>query len=202
MRWNQARRAKVLQTALVFPKHNIRGDESLLLSEHRRDLAPQQQENIMTTPTNPSHGSPKTQTSNGPSTATEASDRIGDALDRGKSGLADSANTAGSDLAEDMRNLRSDVAKMQQTISKFASEVGAQTSRTASEVGSTVAGQVGAAANEVAKGGAEIAASATAQAKTFASELEDMARKNPLGTLAGTLLVGVVLGLITRGNRG
>jgi ElaB/YqjD/DUF883 family membrane-anchored ribosome-binding protein len=156
----------------------------------------------MTTPTNPSYGSPKTQTSNGPSTANEASESIVDALDRGKSGLAGSASAAGSDLAEDMRNLRSDVAKMQQTISKFASEVGAQTSRTASEVGSTVADQVGAAANEIAKGGAEIAASATAQAKTFASELEDMARKNPLGTLAGTLLVGVVIGLITRGNRG
>jgi hypothetical protein len=28
-----------------------------------------------------------------------------------------------------------------------------------------------------------------------------MARKNPLGTLAGTLLVGVVIGMMSRGSR-
>ena len=140
----------------------------------------------MTTPTNPSYGSPKTQTSNGPSTATEMSDSLVDALDRGKSGLTESANAAGSDLAEDMRNLRSDVAKMQQTISKFTSEVGAQTSRTASEVGSTVADQVSSAANDC-KGGAEIAAYATPKPKprpslkTWRERSARNARRHPLG---------------------
>jgi ElaB/YqjD/DUF883 family membrane-anchored ribosome-binding protein len=46
----------------------------------------------------------------------------------------------------------------------------------------------------------ELATSAKAQVKTFASELEAMARRNPLGTIAGALLVGVVIGMMSRGR--
>jgi hypothetical protein len=45
-----------------------------------------------------------------------------------------------------------------------------------------------------------MAASATQQFKTFTSELEDIARKNPLGALGGALIIGVVIGLIARGR--
>ena len=45
-----------------------------------------------------------------------------------------------------------------------------------------------------------MASSATEQLKTFGTELEDIARKNPLGALAGALAVGVVIGLIVRGR--
>jgi hypothetical protein len=44
-----------------------------------------------------------------------------------------------------------------------------------------------------------MASAASEQAKTFASELERMGRANPLGTIAGALLVGMVIGLIGRG---
>jgi hypothetical protein len=37
-------------------------------------------------------------------------------------------------------------------------------------------------------------------AKTLASELEGMARRNPLGTIAGALLVGVIIGMMSRGR--
>ena len=45
-----------------------------------------------------------------------------------------------------------------------------------------------------------MAESATQQVKTFASELEAMARRNPLGTLAGALVVGVVVGILAHGR--
>jgi hypothetical protein len=48
--------------------------------------------------------------------------------------------------------------------------------------------------------GSELATSAKEHAKTFASELEGMARRNPLGTIAGVLLVGVIIGMMTRGR--
>ena len=48
--------------------------------------------------------------------------------------------------------------------------------------------------------GSELAASAKEQAKTFAAELEGFARRQPLGALAGALLVGVVIGLMSRGR--
>jgi hypothetical protein len=62
----------------------------------------------------------------------------------------------------------------------------------------SVAGQVGDAASSANESGAQIASSATETAKTFASELERTARRNPLGALAGALAAGVLIGLITR----
>jgi hypothetical protein len=46
--------------------------------------------------------------------------------------------------------------------------------------------------------GTQIATAATEQAKTFASELENMGRRNPLGAMAGAVLVGVLIGLMGR----
>jgi ElaB/YqjD/DUF883 family membrane-anchored ribosome-binding protein len=134
--------------------------------------------------------------------ASEARESIGATFERGKSAVAEAANATGSEPAADMRSLRADAVKLQEALSKFTSEVGAQTARGVRDVGSTVADRIGSVASDVTRGGADVAASATAQAKTFASELEGMARKNPLGTLACTLLVGVVIGMMTRGSRG
>ena len=120
-------------------------------------------------------------------------DKVGDELDRGKSGIADSAQTAGDNLKEDLVRLRDDMSKMQETMSRFASEAGSQAYKTAQNVGSAVASHVG----EVAS---DVAASAKEQAKTFATELETMARRNPLGTIGATLLVGVVIGMMSRGR--
>ena len=64
----------------------------------------------------------------------------------------------------------------------------------------TVTSQVGDAASGAADKGADLAAVAKQQVKTFASELEAMARRNPLGTIAGTLVVGIVLGMMSRGR--
>jgi ElaB/YqjD/DUF883 family membrane-anchored ribosome-binding protein len=55
--------------------------------------------------------------------------------------------------------------------------------------------------SDVASKASDVASAASEQAKTFASELERMGRANPLGTIAGALLVGVVIGLIGRGGR-
>ena len=55
--------------------------------------------------------------------------------------------------------------------------------------------------SDVANKASDIASAASEQAKTFASELERMGRANPLGTIAGALLVGVIIGLLGRGGR-
>jgi ElaB/YqjD/DUF883 family membrane-anchored ribosome-binding protein len=68
------------------------------------------------------------------------------------------------------------------------------------DMGETVAAQARTAVSGVADKSSEFATSATAHAKTFASELEAMARRNPLGTIAGALLVGVVIGMMSRGR--
>ena len=110
------------------------------------------------------------------------------------------ADTARGSLAEDVSSLRADMTKMHDMLSKFVSEAGGQAARTARSVGQAVASQVGSTATGLASTGADLASSATDQLKTFASELEGIARKNPLGALAGALAVGIVIGLFMRGR--
>jgi ElaB/YqjD/DUF883 family membrane-anchored ribosome-binding protein len=59
----------------------------------------------------------------------------------------------------------------------------------AKDATSDISGQVSDAAN-----------AATKQVKTFASELENMGRSNPLGTIAVAVVVGVVIGMLGRGK--
>jgi len=121
------------------------------------------------------------------SAADSLRDNIGDAVDRAKTDLSQSAEAARQAFGDDLSRLKADIMQLQKTVAAFASEAGGTTASTVKDVGQAV----GAAASEAAT-------AATDQAKTFASELEGMARRNPLGTLAGTLLVGVVLGMMTR----
>lgn len=46
----------------------------------------------------------------------------------------------------------------------------------------------------------KMAETATQQMTTFASELEAMAKHNPLGTIAGAVVIGVLIGLLARGR--
>ena len=120
----------------------------------------------------------------------------------GYAGKQEGDATAARDrLTEDVSSLRADLAKMHDTLSKFVLEAGGQAARTARNVGQVVASQVGSTATGLASTGADIATSATEQLKTFATELEGIARKNPLGALAGALGVGIVIGLVVRGRR-
>jgi ElaB/YqjD/DUF883 family membrane-anchored ribosome-binding protein len=110
------------------------------------------------------------------------------------------SGTSHDNLAKDVSSLRQDMAKMQEILSRFTSEAGGQAARTVRNVGQTVAAQVGSTASGLASTGSDMAASATQQIKTFSNELEDIARKNPLGALAGALVIGIVIGLIARGR--
>ena len=73
-----------------------------------------------------------------------------------------------------------------------------EAAKTIRDIGETVAAQVGTTASGLADKGSELATSAREQVKTFASELEAMARRNPLGTIVGALLVGVLIGMMSR----
>ena len=93
-----------------------------------------------------------------------------------------------------------EASELQETVAKFAAEAGGEAASTARSVGQAVASEVGSAASGIAEAGAQMASTAKEQVKTFASELEAMARKNPLGTIAGTLVAGIVIGMMSRGR--
>jgi ElaB/YqjD/DUF883 family membrane-anchored ribosome-binding protein len=126
---------------------------------------------------------------------------VGDALDRGRSDLADSAIAARDSFAEDLLNLRADLARMQETVSRFASESSSKATRAAGDVEHAVASEVGSAASALAEAGSAMASSAQQRVKTVASEFEGLVRRNPLGTLAGSLLAGAIIGMMWRRRR-
>jgi ElaB/YqjD/DUF883 family membrane-anchored ribosome-binding protein len=99
-----------------------------------------------------------------------------------------------------LSELRQDMASLKNTISRFASQASDEAAKTVRGASETLASQVGSAASGVADMGSDLASSAKEHAKTFASELEGMARRNPLGTIVGALVVGVVIGLMARGR--
>ena len=105
-----------------------------------------------------------------------------------------------SDSSEAMGQLSRDVASLKDTFMRFASQLGDAGAKTVRNVSQTVASQVGNATSGMVDTGSDLASSAKEHAKTFASELESMARRNPLGTIAGALLVGVVIGMMSRGR--
>jgi ElaB/YqjD/DUF883 family membrane-anchored ribosome-binding protein len=93
------------------------------------------------------------------------------------------------------------VASLKETFALLASQAGGEAAKAFRNVGQTVASQAGSTASGVADAGSDLASSAKERAKTIVSELEGMARQNPLATIAGTLLLGVIIGLMTRGRR-
>jgi ElaB/YqjD/DUF883 family membrane-anchored ribosome-binding protein len=101
-------------------------------------------------------------------------------------------------LGEVIGQLSRDVAGLKDTFTRFASQLGDVGTKTVRNVSQTVASQIGSATSGMVDTGSDLASSAKEQAKTFASELEGMARRNPLGTIAGTLLVGVIIGMMWR----
>jgi ElaB/YqjD/DUF883 family membrane-anchored ribosome-binding protein len=75
------------------------------------------------------------------------------------------------------------------TVVKSAEEAARAAKDKASEISS-----------QVNTGMEAISDAASQQIKTFASELERMGKNNPLGMIAGAVIVGVVIGLLGRGR--
>jgi ElaB/YqjD/DUF883 family membrane-anchored ribosome-binding protein len=115
------------------------------------------------------------------------------------SGSPSSAPTGRDNLADDMSRLRADVASLRDTLARLVSQ-GGEAARTARQAGESLVSHVGAAASDMAEAGSSMAASAKDGAQSAVSELEATVRRNPLGALAGALLVGVILGMMTRGR--
>jgi ElaB/YqjD/DUF883 family membrane-anchored ribosome-binding protein len=86
------------------------------------------------------------------------------------------------------------LSDLKETVAKLMSRAGHETAKSAREI----AGQVSTAASDIAEKGANVASAASDQAKTLATELENIARRNPLGALAGAVVVGVLIGMMGR----
>jgi len=134
----------------------------------------------------------------GSSKAADRVDRPGglvaSSVSRSREAVSAAASEAMDAGGADLKALRSDLSDLKDTVTKFVAQASHETAKSAREIGS----QVGAAASDMAERGANAASAATDQAKTFATELENIARRNPLGAIAGAVVVGVLIGILGR----
>lgn len=132
--------------------------------------------------------------------ATDSETTISESMARSKDAIGAAANEAMSAAGSDLQSLRADLNGLRDTVMKFMSQAGHEAAKSAREVTANVAGQVGGAVSDLSGKGAEMASAASDQAKTFASEVENIARRNPLGAIAGAVALGVLIGLMGRRN--
>lgn len=119
---------------------------------------------------------------------------IASSINRGKEAVTAMASDAMETAGGDLKALQSDLSDLKETVAKLVSRASTEAARSAHEI----AGQVGTAASELAERGANVASAATDQAKGVVTELENIARRNPLGALAGAVVVGFLIGMMER----
>jgi hypothetical protein len=100
--------------------------------------------------------------------------RLGQEYERAKDNISGAAAAAKENLGEDFSSLRADVARLSDTVTQLARQV-------AAEVGSVAEVGAGAAKEQVA---------------SMATEVENIVRRNPLGTLAGVFFAGLLIGML------
>ena len=127
----------------------------------------------------------------GPSTADNPRESIASHSAQAVSAAAsDAQDAAGADLKAMQRDLR----ELKEAIANLVSRAGDGAAKSAREI----AGQVSTAASDLADKGVSVASVATDQAKTLVTEVENIARRNPLGALAGAVVIGVLIGMMRR----
>jgi ElaB/YqjD/DUF883 family membrane-anchored ribosome-binding protein len=127
---------------------------------------------------------------------------VSESLTRGKEAIGAAANEAMTAATADLQAIRNDLDNLKDTLTKFMSRVTDEASKSARDVSASVAGQVkdavgdaGNVADRIADQGSQFASAAGEQAKTLAAEIEALARRNPLGALAGAVAIGFLIGL-------
>jgi ElaB/YqjD/DUF883 family membrane-anchored ribosome-binding protein len=116
-------------------------------------------------------------------------------ISRGNEAVTAAASNEIDTAGADFKALQSDLSKLKETVAKLASRASDEAAKSARQI----AGQVSAAASDLAgKNDANVADIATDQAKTLVTELENIARRNPLGALAGAVVVGILIGMMGR----
>lgn len=114
-----------------------------------------------------------------------------DALKEGGKGISDAASAAKESARTDMESLRQDLNSLSETVREFVSQA-------SGEAGKAARSATGALVEQAGETGSKLASAVAGQAKTFASELEEMGRKHPLIAMGSAVVVGVLIGLMGR----
>jgi ElaB/YqjD/DUF883 family membrane-anchored ribosome-binding protein len=106
--------------------------------------------------------------------------------------------TAEDDKAKPETSLADDIASLKETVAGLVASIGSEATKSVKAASDAVTTQISNVASGALDAGASAASFAGDQAKTMANELEAFARRNPLGALGGTLVLGILIGMIAR----
>ena len=124
---------------------------------------------------------------------------VSESLNRGKDAIEAAASEAMPAAAADLQAIRNDLSNLKDTLARFMAQASSEAAKSARDVSSSIAGQlkdaVGDVADDLAGKGTQFVSTAGEQGKTFAAEMEAIARRNPLGALAGALAIGFLIGV-------
>jgi ElaB/YqjD/DUF883 family membrane-anchored ribosome-binding protein len=121
-----------------------------------------------------------------------------EALSRGKEAASAAGAEAASSGASAVQSLRSEIKNIQDMVTRLAAQSGRDAVDSARHAAAAAAERVGDVAGDLARSSADAAAAATDRAKSVAGELEGMARRNPMGVIAGAVVIGVLIGVFGR----
>ncbi len=111
---------------------------------------------------------------------------LAESLNRSKQALGGAATDALEAAATDLESLREDLKGLKETLTTFMSEAGGEAAKSTREVSAALKAE---GADVVADPDANVAE----RGKGLLSDFEALARRNPYGTLAGALIIGIVL---------
>jgi len=124
---------------------------------------------------------------------------VSESLNRGKDAIEAAASEAMPAAAADLQAIRNDLSNLKDTLARFMAQASSEAAKSARDVSSSIAGQlkdaVGDVAGDLAGKGTQFVSTAGEQGKTLAAEMEAIARRNPLGALAGALAIGFLIGV-------
>ena len=121
-----------------------------------------------------------------------------EALSRGKEAASAAGAEAASSGASAVQSLRSEIKNIQDMVTRLAAQSGREAVDSARHAAAAATERVGDVAGALARSSADAAAAATDRAKSVTGELEGMARRNPMGVIAGAVVIGVLIGVFGR----
>jgi ElaB/YqjD/DUF883 family membrane-anchored ribosome-binding protein len=119
---------------------------------------------------------------------------VAESLHRSKQALGSTATDALDAAATDFESLRQDLKGLKETLATFMSEAGHEAAKSTRDLSEALKA-------EGAGIVAGVAVNAAERGKGLIDELEDLVRRNPLGMLAGALVIGMVLASRRRRRR-
>lgn len=103
-------------------------------------------------------------------------------------------------MNEEINSLKTDLLSLKQSLANLTSKAASNTIGMATDATSKVSDSVTGAASLIADKSTDMATAVSKGARSLSVEVEEMTRRNPLPALAGAVVVGMLIGMASRGR--